>query len=71
MTSLTARIAAALNANASPDRQWTEKDVQSFSLQTIRELLPEGSQIRAEVTQLIRSGEYIKSAIRPQRGRRC
>lgn len=40
---------------------WTEGEVRSFSLQAIRELLPEGSDVRAEVNGLIRSGEYIAS----------
>ena len=50
--SLHARIAAALG--------WSEKDAQSFSLLTLRELLREKHpKLAAEITETVRSGRNI------------
>jgi len=52
--SLNARIAAALGA------KWTEKDVRSFSLLTIREMVRvKHPKLAAEITALVASGEHI------------
>lgn len=48
-----ARIAEALG--------WTEKDVKSFSFQSLRELVrPVNPKLAAEMDEAIRSGSYIR-----------
>lgn len=48
---------------------WSERDVRSMSMQTLRELVrPVDPDLAAEMSHVIRSGEYIRGAAR--RGRR-
>lgn len=49
--------------------KWSEAEVRSFSLPAIRDLLPEGSKLRAEVTGMIRTGEHI-ARVTKTRGRK-
>lgn len=60
-TTLHERIAIALG--------WTVKDVQSFSFQTLRELVrPEDPVLADEISEAIRSEAYIIGApLRPRR----
>lgn len=57
MDSIVTRLAAELG--------WSESEVRSFSLPAIRDLLPEGSKLREEVTRLIRTGEVVGALRKP------